>query len=600
MAVNRGMERNPEKQRNQATEGLCRRIYIYNGKEKIMIRTNYWRRIVLALILTTICMVSTAQAKPKNVILFIADGMGFEQVEAARLYLGENLCFEGFDNQGELRTYPADVTIITDSAAAGTALAAGRKVFKEVVSVAIPGDGSELGTLLELYKSDEASTGLVTTTYMTHATPATFGAHEDNRNNLDEIAIDYFNQVPLINVLFGGGGNGLDAAEIPEAYTIVTDYSSMSELDTEAEDLLVSGQFGNTHLPYEYDGMGELPHLSEMTATALAILDNNEKGFFLMVEGGKIDLACHDNDLERMIGEIVEFDNAVQVAIDWAQDSDPDMAETLILVLSDHETGGLDYDEATGTVEWSSKDHTGVDIPVYASGVNAGLVRDVMDNTFISTVVTSDSEPVEATNSYPADGTINLSPETDLSWFSGLDAVSHNVYLGTDPDNLALVFEQLNECTFDPGSLIPNTTYYWRIDEVYEEEVVEGFVWSFTTIPGAFYVKDITMDYLMKGKWYVAQATLTVDVDDDSGAGNEIAGAIVCGNWYYNANGQNTGNNVMVSVEGAVGSGGKVTFDSLHTTDGGLFKFEVTDIVNEGLIYCPILNTETFDLITVP
>jgi len=565
-----------------------------------MIRTNYWSRILLALILVTICTVSTVQAKPKNMILFIADGMGFEHVEAARLYLGENLCFEDFDNQGELRTYPADTTVITDSAAAGTALATGRKVFKEVVSVAIPGDGSELETLLELYKSEGASTGLVTTTYMTHATPATFGAHEDNRNNLDEIAIDYFNQVLLINVLLGGGGNGLDAAEIPEAYTIVTDYSSMSELNTEMEDLLVSGQFGNTHLPYEYDGMGELPHLSQMTTTALAILDNNKDGFFLMVEGGKIDLACHDNDFERMIGEIVEFDNAVQAAIDWVQDNDSDTSETLILVLSDHETGGLDYDEVAGTVEWSSKNHTGLNVPVYAYGDNANLVRDVMDNTFIWTVVTSDGEPVEATNSYPADGTINLSPETDLSWFSGLDAASHNVYFGTDPDNLALVFEQLNECTFDPGSLIPNTTYYWRIDEVYEEEVIEGIVWSFTTIPGALYVKDITMDYLMKGKWYVAQATVTIDVDDNSGAGNEIAGATVCGNWYYNANGQNTGNNVMISVEGVVGSTGKVTIDSLHTMDGGLFKFEVTDIVKEGLVYCPLLNTETFDSITVP
>lgn len=565
-----------------------------------MIKTNYLKGILLAVVLGTISLVSTAQAKPKNVILFIADGMGFEHVEAARLYLGENLCFEGFDYQGELKTYPADATLITDSAAAGTALATGRKVFKEVVSVAIPGDGSELGTLLELYKSEEASTGLVTTTYMTHATPATFGAHEDNRNNLDKIAIDYFNQVPLINVLFGGGGNGLDTAEIPEAYTIVTDYNSMSELNTEVEDLLVSGQFGNTHLPYEYNGMGELPHLSEMTATALAILDNNEEGFFLMVEGGKIDLACHDNDFERMIGEIVEFDNAVQVAIDWAQVNDLNMAETLILVLSDHETGGLDYEGTTGNIEWSSKDHTGVDVPVYAYGDNAGLVRDVMDNTFISTVVTSDGEPVEATNSYPADGTINLTPETDLSWFSGLDAVSHNVYFGTDPDNLALVFEQLNECTFYPGSLIPNTTYYWRIDEVYEEEVVEGVVWSFTTIPGALYVTDITMDYLTKGKWYVAQATLTIDVDDDSGAGNEIAGATVCGNWYYNANGQSTGNKVMVPVEGVVGSAGKVTIDSLHTMDGGLFKFEVTDIVKEGLVYCPLLNTETFDSITVP
>ena len=564
-----------------------------------MKRINYWKRVLPVMFTVTMALLSTCLAKPKNVILLIGDGMGFEHIEAARLHLGENLCFEDFIYQGELRTYPADVTVITDSAAAGTALATGRKVFKDVVSVAIPGDGSELDTLLELYKSQGASTGLVTTTYMTHATPATFGAHEDKRTNLDEIALDYFSQEPLINVLLGGGGNGLDPDIVPEVYTTVTDYSSMSQLDTEVEDLLVSGQFGNTHLPYEYDGMGDLPHLSEMTATALAILDNDEDGFFLMVEGGKIDLACHNNDLERMIGEMVEFNNAVQVAIEWVQEND-NMSETLILVVSDHETGGLDYDELTGTASWSSKEHTEMNVPAYAYGVNAGLVRDVMDNTFIFTVVSADDEPIKATNPYPADGTINLSPEVDLNWRAGSGAESHNVYFGADEQNLALVSALQAECSFEPGLLIPNTTYYWRIDEVCGEEVIEGIVWSFTTVPGALYVTDITMDYTVKGKWYIAQAKLTIDVDDDSGTGNEIAGATVCGNWYYNANGQNTGNNVMVSVEGVVGSNGKVTLDSLHTMDGGLFKLEITDIVKEGLIYCSELNTETSDSITIP
>lgn len=565
-----------------------------------MKRTICWKRVLSAIVVITMALVSTSLAKPKNVILFIGDGMGFEHVEAARLYLGENLCFEDFSYQGELRTYPADATIITDSAAAGTAIATGRKVFKEVVSVAIPGDGVELETLLELYKSQGASTGLVTTTYMTHATPATFGAHEDERTNLDEIALDYFSQEPLINVLLGGGGNGLDPDIVPEVYTTVTDYSSMSQLDTEVEGLMVSGQFGNTHLPYEYDGMGELPHLSEMTSTALAILDNDEDGFFLMVEGGKIDLACHDNDLERMIDEMVEFDNAVQIAIEWAQNNDPDMSQTLILVLSDHETGGLEHDELTGTTSWSSKDHTGVNVPVYACGINAGLVRDVMDNTFVFTVVTSDGEPAKATNPYPADVTINLDPDVDLSWRTGSCAESHNVYFGVDEQNLALVSAGQAECSFEPGLLIPNTTYYWRIDEVCGEEVIEGTVWSFTTIPGALYVTDITMDYIVKGKWYTAQAKVTIDVDDDSGTGNEIAGSTVCGNWYYNVNGQNTGNSIMVSVEGVVGSNGKVTLDSLHTMDGGLFKLEITDIVKEGLIYCSELNVETSDSITIP
>jgi alkaline phosphatase len=560
-------------------------------------RTNYWKRVLVLILVVVMTLVSTARAKPKNVIFFIADGMGFEHVEAASLYLGRDLCFESFDCQGQVRTYPADVTVLPDSASAGTALAAGRKVFKEVVSVAIPGDESELETLLELYKSQGAAAGLVTTTFMTHATPATFGAHEENRNNLNEIAIDYFTQDPLINVLFGGGGNGLDAAEIPQAYTIVTDYTGMSELDTELEGLLVSGQFGNTHLPYENDGLGDLPHLSEMTATALAILDNDQDGFFLMVEGGKIDLACHDNDLERMIGEVDEFDVAVQVAIDWAAENDPDMSETLILVVSDHETGGLDHDETTGEVEWLSKEHTDADVPVYASGVNAGLVRDVMDNTFMFTVVTVVGEPAQATNPYPADGVINLDLKMDLTWRAGSGAESHNVYFGTDV--LELVSSQ-TETVYETGSLIPNTTYYWRIDEVCPEEVVEGELWSFTTLPGALYVSDISMDYSQEDEWYAAQATVTIDIDLDNRLGTTIRDATVCGSWYYNDNGNSAGNKIMMPVEGIVGPNGKVTLESPHTTVGGVFKFEVTDIVKIGLVYCPEFNIETSDSITVP
>jgi len=548
----------------------------------------------VALVLLVSCIVGMmvggqVWAEPKNVILFIGDGMGFEHVEAARQYLGDDLCFESFPSAGQIMTYPADVTTITDSAAAGTALATGRKVLNGVISVAIPGDESELETLLESYKSNGKSAGLVTTTYMTHATPATFGAHEDSRSNEDEIAIDYFNQYPLINVLFGGGANGLDAAMAQDAgYTVVTDYAGMAGLNTESE-ALVSGQFGNTNLPYEYDGLDDLPHLSEMTQTALAILDNDEDGFFLMVEGGKIDYASHDNDFERMIGEMIEFNNAVQVAVDWADVRQ----DTLILVAADHETGGLDYDydELTQTevIEWSSKSHTDADVPLYAWGVNSALVYDTMDNTFISTIVKADGPPVNATDPYPADGTFNLAFDVILTWRTGSGVTLQNVYFGTDENNLELVATQ-EDTAYEPGQLAPNTTYYWQIDD--------GPVWSFTTAPGALYVENISMSYRMKGSWYVAQATVTVDIDDD-GQGLDIKGATVHGNWHYNASGQG-GGSVIAPAEGSVNPSGKVTVESPRVKDGGLFTFEVTDIVKEGLIYMSDLNVETSDSIQVP
>ena len=330
---------------------------------------------------------------PKNVIFFIGDGMAFEQVKAAGMYAygeGGTLSFETLPRQAEATTYSANSSV-TDSAAAGTALATGFKVNNGVISMAYPGDRSELCTLLEYFRDKEKSTGLVTTTYITHATPAAFGAHEPDRNNLSQIAVDYLNQTRP-NVLFGGGANGMSPASAAAAgYTVVTDRASMQALYTEAV-TMVSGQFGSTYLPYEYDGdWSILPHLSEMTETALAILDNDWDGFFLMVEGGLIDQAGHSNHIERNVFETIEFSNAVQVALDWAQGK----FDTLIIVTADHETGGLTVLQNNGqgifpTVTWNSANHTGANVPVYAWGVNAELVSGVMDNTDLFEVATID------------------------------------------------------------------------------------------------------------------------------------------------------------------------------------------------------------------
>ena len=320
---------------------------------------------------------------PTNVIFCIGDGMGFEKVKAASMYAqGKTgtLSFEAFPYQGEVTTHSAD-SLITDSAAASTAMATGLKVDNGVISTALPGDGSELYTLLECFKDQGKSTGLVSTTFITHATPAAFGAHEPKRGNLAEIAEDYLNQTRP-NVLLGGGGNGM-AEEAAEAagYTVVTNRNELLSLKAENVER-VSGQFGDTNLPYEFDGLGDLPHLSEMTATALKILTKNPTGFFLMIEGGRIDHAGHSNDIERNVYETLEFSRTVQVAFDWAKGRE----DTLIIVTADHETGGLEVLENNGmgifpTVSWSTGGHTTTNIPVYGWGANAACISDVMDNT---------------------------------------------------------------------------------------------------------------------------------------------------------------------------------------------------------------------------
>lgn len=332
-----------------------------------------------------------AGAPPKNVIILIGDGMGFEHVRAAGIYKNGSpgtLMMESFPHQGQVTTYSAS-SPVTDSAAAATAIATGYKVNNGVVSVATPGDGGELETLLEYFKTLGKSTGLVTTTNVTHATPACFGAHESSRYSYSAIANDYLNQTRP-NVLFGGGGSGMSVSSAQAAgYTVVTDAAGMLALNTETANM-VSGQFGSGGLPYEFDGLDNLPHLSEMTETALKILDNDPDGFFLMVESGLIDWASHINNFSKAVLETIEFDNAVQEVLAWAAGR----TDTLIIVTADHETGGLNVDANNGagnypTVTWSTTGHTGVNIPVYARGPNAGLISAVMDNTGFFAVATA-------------------------------------------------------------------------------------------------------------------------------------------------------------------------------------------------------------------
>jgi alkaline phosphatase len=355
----------------------------------------YKRSFILTLLLLFVFALPAAGAPPKNVIILIGDGMGFEQIKAAGMYkngFSVSLLFESFPHQGQVTTFSADSSI-TDSAAAATAIATGFKVNNGVVSLATPGNGGELETLLEYFKALGKGTGLVTTTYITHATPACFGAHESSRNNYTAIANDYLNQTRP-NVLFGGGGNGMSVSSAQAAgYTVVTDATHMLDLNPETADM-VSGQFGNSAIPYELDGVGSLPHLSEMVETALEILDNDPDGFFLMVEGGLIDWACHSNDLPRAVWETIEFDKTVQAVFDWAADR----TDTLIIVTADHETGGLTVVKNNGagsypTVTWSTDGHTGTNVPVYAWGPNAELISGIMDNTEFFDMVTVDICP---------------------------------------------------------------------------------------------------------------------------------------------------------------------------------------------------------------
>ena len=208
------------------------------------------------------------------------------------------------------------------------------------------------------------------------------------RRHTTDIANDLLTQ-SRPNVLLGGGGNGMTAAGAAAAgYTVVQDLSACSALDTNTA-TYVSGQFGSTYVPYEYDGLGNLPHLSQMAATALDILDNDPDGFFLMIEGGRIDHAGHANDIQRGVRETAEFANTVQLVLDWAAGR----TDTLVLVTADHETGGMSVvaDRGTGVAPRRDLDDHGpygrqrADLRL---GAGAEMVTGVLDNTDIFRLTT--------------------------------------------------------------------------------------------------------------------------------------------------------------------------------------------------------------------
>lgn len=354
------------------------------------------KNVIKLSLLVLLVVVSGCATSPRNVILCIGDGMGYEHVRAAGMYAngGEGtLCFESFPYETAMTTHSAN-SAITDSAASGTAIATGHKVNNGVLNMQIPGDGTELQTLLEYFQQQGKAVGLVTTTPITHATPAAFGAHEPSRYNYDNIAADYLTQTKP-NVLFGAGAHGMTPQAAKDAgYIVVNNSADLWQLNTERASM-VSGQFGKA-LPYETNWNANLPHLSQMTETALAILDNDPDGFFLMLEGGMIDWAGHDNNLANVVGETVEFEKAVQIILDWAKQRD----NTLLIVTADHETGGLKVIKNNGKanlpeVSWSSKDHTAAKVPVYTWGKRAGLFTGPMDNTDIHRKI------IKATKSAP-------------------------------------------------------------------------------------------------------------------------------------------------------------------------------------------------------
>lgn len=324
-------------------------------------------------------------AQPKNIILMIGDGMGFQQVNALRTFkraMGLKLAMDEVDDARTSMTTRSADSAITDSSSAAAAMATGYKTNNKWMS--ITPDRTVVPTILEQAEKIGKSTGLVSTAPAAHATPGAFASHITNRDDYDTIALEEL--ASGVDVLLAGGrnnfaarrdGQDLVAKARAAGYAYVTTAAELKGVTTGRVLGLFHPTGGLTRMMDRPANTTE-PTLSEMTAKALELLSQDDDGFFLMVEGGQIDWECHSNNFVGMIAEMAEFDNAVRVALDFVR-SHPN---TLLIVAADHETGGLFFDERTGKFSWSSTDHTGANVPVMAEGAGASAFAvALMDNT---------------------------------------------------------------------------------------------------------------------------------------------------------------------------------------------------------------------------
>lgn len=262
----------------------------------------------------------------------IGDGFGPTQLTLARMVAqhGKLLLDELY--LSKVRTSSSD-SMVTDSAAGATAYSCGLKTFNG--GVAVKPDEKACATLLEAAKSGGMRTGVVVTSELTHATPAAFTAHSVTREDYAFIGRQLLEQG--IDVVLGGG------AAVFKNYGMWDYASSHFKLITTASQLEAKknlsrpllGIFADNHLPYTIDKQ-HAPTLAEMTEAALPLLEN-KKGFFLMVEGSRIDHAGHENDVASLVQEVLAFDEAVRVAVEYAETTE----NTLVVVVGDHETGGM-------------------------------------------------------------------------------------------------------------------------------------------------------------------------------------------------------------------------------------------------------------------
>ena len=321
------------------------------------------------------------EGRPKNIILLIGDGTGLNQITLSRMAISgvnSRLYIDQLPYSGISLTHSAD-NIITDSAAAATAWATGTKTKNKFISVT-PNEKA-LTSLTEALFEKGFLSGVVATSSITHATPAAFYAHVNNRYKEKKIASQLQNS--NINIAFGGGLNFFDLSATNDQIKYIYDLDELKNINTSSKRII--GLFDNDGIRRSPDR----PSQQLMTKKALDILAKRTvecSGFFLMTEGSQIDWASHDNDASRMITEFRDFDLSIKSAVEFINTRN----DTLLIVTADHETGGLQIlkeDKDLVHIQWGTGSHTGIPVGIFSYGPGAELFTGTMDNTEIHTKI---------------------------------------------------------------------------------------------------------------------------------------------------------------------------------------------------------------------
>ena len=324
----------------------------------------------------------TSKQRAKNIILFIGDGMGTAHVYAGITKSAYPFSMESFPYSGFSKTYSAD-NYITDSGAGGTAIACGIKTKNGMIGVGP--DSVAVTSITEIAHKNGLATGVVSTSAITHATPASFVAHNSGRGNYEDIAKDFLNGT--VDVFIGGGEdhfrNRADGADLTIklrelGYDVIMNLDDLKKSGSTR----IAGLLAKEHMAKAEEGRAGM--LQEMTRKAIEVLSRDKDGFFLMVEGSMIDWGAHEKNMEYTVAEVIDMDNAISVAKAFAETN----GKTLVVVTADHETGGLSliggnrqYHRVVGNFITSGA-HTAVMVPMFSYGPGAERFSGIHENTF--------------------------------------------------------------------------------------------------------------------------------------------------------------------------------------------------------------------------